>query len=236
MIEVSEAYVEWAAGRLSSPGLSSPVATGWLAGWLAATTGRARAWGGGERERFVEWEARQNMHGNPASGGSRSRLFPPEVTSSHHPEQLPPRRSTSTSATSRCAAGAPATCCRCGVRCALQPVVLTGISLRDVCSCHTILRAQRTRVDRPQHVLLPERRPVGPQVQRRAPWRASAAWRPPHLPAAARGMDLPGGVAELRRLGGSELRQGGLPVPSPKHISVATAILLNWLAEIYLRF
>jgi|EP01047_Picozoa_sp_COSAG01_P041298 hypothetical protein len=34
----------------------------------------------------------------------------------------------------------------CGVRCALQPVVLTGISLCDVCSCHEILRAQRTRV------------------------------------------------------------------------------------------
>jgi hypothetical protein len=34
----------------------------------------------------------------------------------------------------------------CGVRCALQPVVLTGISLCDVYSCHEILRAQRTRV------------------------------------------------------------------------------------------
>jgi hypothetical protein len=51
MIEVSEAYVEWAAGRLSSPGLSSPVATGWLAGWLAATTGRARVGGGGRKIR-----------------------------------------------------------------------------------------------------------------------------------------------------------------------------------------
>jgi hypothetical protein len=34
----------------------------------------------------------------------------------------------------------------CGVRCALQPVDLTGISLCDVCSCHEILRAQRTRI------------------------------------------------------------------------------------------
>jgi hypothetical protein len=35
----------------------------------------------------------------------------------------------------------------CGVRCALQPVVLTGISLCDVCSRHEILRTQRTRVE-----------------------------------------------------------------------------------------
>eukprot|EP01049_Picozoa_sp_SAG25_P016066 SAG25_NODE_3517_length_1053_cov_1.832285_1_plen_140_part_01 len=35
---------------------------------------------------------------------------------------------------------------RCGVRCALHPVDLSGISLCDVCSCHEILRAQRTRV------------------------------------------------------------------------------------------
>eukprot|EP01047_Picozoa_sp_COSAG01_P076393 COSAG01_NODE_13398_length_1591_cov_1.299598_2_plen_288_part_00 len=34
---------------------------------------------------------------------------------------------------------------RCGVHCALQPVVLTEMSLCDVCSCHELLRAQRTR-------------------------------------------------------------------------------------------
>jgi hypothetical protein len=35
---------------------------------------------------------------------------------------------------------------RCGVRCALHPVDLTGISPCDVCSCHEMLTAQRTRV------------------------------------------------------------------------------------------
>jgi hypothetical protein len=31
---------------------------------------------------------------------------------------------------------------RCGIRCALQPVVWAGISLCDVCSCHEISRAR----------------------------------------------------------------------------------------------
>jgi hypothetical protein len=66
---------------------------------------------------------------------------------------------------------------RCGGRCALQPVDLTGISLRGVCSCHEMLRgAQRARVPRRLAAGAPLPRGLAPSL---LPLRAPAPPAPP---------------------------------------------------------
>jgi hypothetical protein len=67
----------------------------------------------------------------------------------------------------------------CGVRCALQPVVLTGMSLCDVCSCHEILRAQRTRVGTRPATLPSMRTPCSGRSRCRVGERKQTNRRPP---------------------------------------------------------